>query len=275
MPSLDILVIDDDQMWFDEVVEPRQVWFARVLSTLGHRVTAAGSSAQALESLRHQKFDLVFFDHDLGEESHGTTAATGSSLASEILCQPETYKWPRAVWVHSHNPLGAANIASKFRSVGIPTQVAAYNTLLGLAPAELDRAIEALVAEETSSIVPDCLADIELPVPLHKYALGEVVEVDIEISQPRYEGGTEVSLKGLCRLLVVGHLRDRDMRPLYILADLPVKYPLTGPTFAQDKLLYKYMATLVESGYDEASLRSTGEHVCLKDTMAQWLEVEG
>lgn len=110
----------------------------------------------------------------------------------------------------------------------------------------------------------------------HKYALGAVVDVDVEIWQPGFDrsASTEVSLKGTCRLIVVGHIRDCDMTPLYILSDLAVRYPLEGPAFTQSKMVYKYIATLVESGYGEENLRPTGGQVPLKDTVAQWLGAE-
>jgi hypothetical protein len=110
----------------------------------------------------------------------------------------------------------------------------------------------------------------------HKYALGTVVEVDVEICESGYDrsASTEVSLKGTCRLIVVGHIRDRDMAPLYILSDLAVRYPLEEMTFSRPKLVYKYLATLVESGYGEDSLRPTGRQVPLKDSVVHWLAAE-
>jgi hypothetical protein len=109
----------------------------------------------------------------------------------------------------------------------------------------------------------------------HAYDLGTVVEVDVEIDQPGHgKKSTEITLKGTCRLIVVGHIRDCDMTPLYILSDLPVRYPLDDLTFSQPKLVYRYLATLIESGYGEDSLRPTGGRVLLKDTVQQWLGVE-
>lgn len=251
MRPLDILVIDDDVVGVDDLEPPRQLWFAERLAALGHTVTAAHSSAEACRLLRERSFDLAFFDHDLGED------ATGSTIAGQILRQPEDYRCPSAVWVHSHNPIGAENIASKFRSAGVPTRVLDYGALKAMSLETLEGLINALV-----------------PAASHKYELGSLVEVDLEISQPGHGSCTEVSLKGTCRLLVVGHLRDCDMTPLYVLADVPVKYPLDAPPFAQELLVYKYLATLVESGYGEESLRPTGERVPLKHTVAQWLEAE-
>src|SRR3954470_19303046 len=122
MDTLDILVIDDEVLGFDDI-DSRQQWFARRLSAFGYKVTAATSSSEAYRLLRERKFDLAFFDHDLGEE------ATGSTIAGKILYQPDDYQCPRAVWVHSLNPIGAANIASKFNSAGVPTRVLDYSVL--------------------------------------------------------------------------------------------------------------------------------------------------
>jgi hypothetical protein len=108
----------------------------------------------------------------------------------------------------------------------------------------------------------------------HKYALGSVVEVDVELYSPGSEASIEVSLKGTCRLVVVGHMRDCDETPLYVLSDLAVKYPIQEPVFSQDAIHYKFVATLVEFGYGEDSLRPTGETVLLMDSMGAWFKVE-
>jgi len=260
MSALNILVIDDDVEAFDDI-EPRQTWFARRLSALGHNVTAAASSSEAYRLLHEHKFDLAFFDHDLGE------AITGSTIAGQILYEPEEYQCPRAILVHSHNPIGAANIESKFRSAGVPTRVLDYSTLKAAPFPLLGDIINELLPQ-----VGEAKSSEPVEGAKHKYELGAVVAVDVEISEPGFSTSTEVSLKGTCRLIVVGHLRDCDNTPLYILSDLAVRYPLEEETFSQPKLVYRYLATLVESGYGEESLRPTGERVSLTDTVAQWLK---
>lgn len=107
----------------------------------------------------------------------------------------------------------------------------------------------------------------------HKYELGAVVDVDVEIWQPGY-ADTEVKLKGACRLIVVGHIRDSDMTPMYILSDLPVRYPMEAKFFSRHVLVYNYVANLVQSGYEEASLRPTGMFVPIRKTVTEWLKAQ-
>jgi len=107
----------------------------------------------------------------------------------------------------------------------------------------------------------------------HKYELGAVVDVDVEIWQPGY-ADTEVTLKGTCRLIVVGHIRDSDKTPMYILSDLPVRYPVEGEFFSRQVLVYNYLAALVQSGYEEARLRPTGMLVPIRRTVTEWLKAQ-
>lgn len=102
--NYNILVIDDDSA--------RQSWFAHHLGM--HMpdaiVHAAFNDLQALTCMRAVKFDLVFFDHDLG------IGMDGSQIAYEILQNSDCYNIPSAVWIQSENPVGKKNIASKFKS---------------------------------------------------------------------------------------------------------------------------------------------------------------
>ena len=159
MNAFDILVIDDE-------VEPRQQWFAAHLAALGHHVTAAHSSAEAYRALHERKFDLAFFDHDLGEP-----ATTGSTIAGEILYHPEEYRCPRSVWVHSHNPVGALNIDSKFRSAGVPTRVLEFS------------ALQAMSLEQFSALISELLSRPSVPTLSAPVAL-----LDLDSSLVDYEG---------------------------------------------------------------------------------------
>lgn len=131
--NLHILVIDDEPT-------PRQSWFNAHLEELGCTVAAAHSSTEACALLREHTFDLAFFDHDLGEDD------TGSSIATRILMDPQAYHCPRAVWVHSANPVGALNIASKFQSVNVPTAICDFGQLTSMPVEMLQRSIHELVA---------------------------------------------------------------------------------------------------------------------------------
>jgi CheY-like chemotaxis protein len=130
---LQILVIDDDPA--------RQDWFSRSLEGLG-RVSAARTSADAYALLRKGSFGLAFFDHDLGADGD-----TGSTIASRILMEADTYHCPRVVWVHSANPVGAANIGSKFRSANVLTLIVDFGSLLSTPVETLRELISKLVLQ--------------------------------------------------------------------------------------------------------------------------------
>ena len=132
---LEILVIDDES--------PRHSWFRNSFDChLGWTVDSALSSAKALELLRTRRYHLAFFDHDLAEHDF-----TGSDIATRILMDPDTYHCPQAVWVHSANPVGAENIASKFRSAQVPTIVSAFGELLATPIESLRETIENLLKQ--------------------------------------------------------------------------------------------------------------------------------
>lgn len=100
----------------------------------------------------------------------------------------------------------------------------------------------------------------------HKYPIGSVVEYDVSIytSDPN----CEVSLKGLCTLLVVGHQRDCDGSPLYALSDIAVEYPFGGSFLLLAK--YKFFATCVQTGVCEEHLNPTGKKVKVDKDLGRW-----
>jgi len=104
---MNILIIDDE--------EYRQKWLTDVLEKAGFVTRSALNAAQALDQMQATKFDLAFFDHDLGNGDNGSQLAT-------IVLTHKKYKCPTAVWVHSQNWPGARNIASKFKSVRVCVQ---------------------------------------------------------------------------------------------------------------------------------------------------------
>lgn len=106
-PNMEILVIDDEQ--------ERLRWFQDILEAAGHEVRLADTADVALDQIHEVQFDLVCFDHDIGP------GMTGSQLAYHIFQYPRKFKTPKAVWIHTSNPNGAANIEAKCRSAGIPT----------------------------------------------------------------------------------------------------------------------------------------------------------
>lgn len=136
MRKFDILVIDDEE-------DPRHVWFRTTLGALGHQVSSAYDADQALEQLATRKFDVAFFDHDLGNHS-----VSGSAIAGHALNDPDTYHRPRSAWAHSMNYDGARNIASKFYSAGIPVTMESF-AILQMSDAEhVQDALERLVPHD-------------------------------------------------------------------------------------------------------------------------------
>jgi 5'-nucleotidase len=91
---------------------------------LGHQTKSALTAEAAFRLLARHHFDLVFFDHDLGD------TLDGSAIAGQILYNPDDFHTPKAVWVHSSNPEGAKNIASKFRSADVPVMVEEFSTTI-------------------------------------------------------------------------------------------------------------------------------------------------
>jgi len=123
-----ILVIDDDPV--------RLRWFQDTLERAGHEVRLADHSEAALDQFKEARFDLAFFDHDLGlptasrlDRYPAAAEVNGSRLLGVVLQFPKKYKTPRAIWIHSANPVGAENIASKCRSAEIRYCTGSYINL--------------------------------------------------------------------------------------------------------------------------------------------------
>lgn len=108
----------------------------------------------------------------------------------------------------------------------------------------------------------------------HRYSLGTVVEVDLDLSQPGADDGIEINLSGTCKLFVVGQTFDTDGNPQYIVSDLPVRFPAdpAGDFTHPSRMEYRSHATIVEHGLDEASLRPTGVDRMLHSSLHAWLQ---
>lgn len=130
--ALKVLVIDDE---YD-----RQDWFLGTLQRTGlkMRITQAHNDTEAMIAFRDNKFDLAFFDHDLGQWSDN-----GSIIAGKVRILHTEYNCPKAVIVHSMNYQGARNIASKFND--IPTAVISFDTLMDSTPKNVKETIQALL----------------------------------------------------------------------------------------------------------------------------------
>ena len=111
-----ILVIDDQQYRQDNFGDIFDRYYP------DWEIHQAWDAKEALTAFQEHKFDLVFFDHDLG---YGDS---GSAIAYEVLDRPGKYKCPGKAIVHSSSWNGALDIAACLKSGGVPhfTQEATY-----------------------------------------------------------------------------------------------------------------------------------------------------
>jgi len=81
-----------------------------------HEIWHAHNFNQFLKQLaRGDRFDVISFDHDLGERFDGNDCA-------KELVRLVSARWPSECWVHSWNPVGAERIVSTLTAAGIPTR---------------------------------------------------------------------------------------------------------------------------------------------------------
>jgi len=115
---------------------------------------------------------------------------------------------------------------------------------------------------------------------IHNVPLGAVVSYQAEVfsdSKP-----CKVNLKGRCTLLVVGHMRDCDGSPLYVLSDLPVFFPLPSnpmdPTpeegLFRQKMVYKFFAQFVQTGVRESAFIVEPDKAVRLQTMREYAGVK-
>lgn len=106
----------------------------------------------------------------------------------------------------------------------------------------------------------------------HTYPLGTIVQVELDQDLPGLEEPIQVSLKGRCTLYVVGHARDVDGLPTYVVSDLPVQFPTSGDFTHPDRLLYRAHANVVEHGLYGHELQVTRFPVKkLHGSIEEWL----
>ena len=95
---------------------------------------------------------------------------------------------------------------------------------------------------------------------VHNIALGQVVELDVDVEESPmriYRLGSDkkevlIGFTGTLRLVVVGHLRDCDGTPLYGLADQPVLLPESKSVV--DNMKHRRFMNYVSCGHSEESL---------------------
>ncbi|HON84207.1 MAG TPA: response regulator [Caldisericia bacterium] len=96
-----ILILDDDQIRHDA--------FKRAL--IGHLITHVYTSKECIEKLNTETWDIVFLDHDLGEQVYIPSGEnTGYEVAEWLRDNPE--KQPKQIIIHSYNSIGARNMLS-------------------------------------------------------------------------------------------------------------------------------------------------------------------
>ncbi len=115
-----ILFLDDNEI--------RHRAFRRV--SIGHVVDHVYTAAEAIARLdRADVYDLVYLDHDLDwQATAGLTPLeeTGQHVAEHIVGMPRARR-PRAVRVHSFNPVGGPRMIAILRSAGIPAVAASFS----------------------------------------------------------------------------------------------------------------------------------------------------
>lgn len=113
---MNILFIDDS--------DDRHQQFERAMSETNFDTLHAFNYQEAVELLKakHIQIGVVLFDHDLGE------GKSGSDVASFVLDDLDSARFPTQAVVHSMNPEGAKNIASKLTTAGIITFIDPFST---------------------------------------------------------------------------------------------------------------------------------------------------
>lgn len=93
------------------ILEDNDERIARFKDNLfGLDILVVKEAAQAIIHLTHEKWDVLFLDHDLGGEIHVSTenANTGSEVARWL--EKNTDKKPRVIIIHSLNAPGQRHI---------------------------------------------------------------------------------------------------------------------------------------------------------------------
>jgi hypothetical protein len=106
-----VLILDDDKV--------RHEGFDKILT--GHQISHAYTYGEFVGLAKSQSFGMVCLDHDLGLETEPDTVRDGSDdgEARELNGQ-DAARWladnpkncPENIFIHSHNPAGAAAMRS-------------------------------------------------------------------------------------------------------------------------------------------------------------------
>jgi len=114
-----ILIVDDNQFRHNKIRKDYPE------DTFSH----AYNYNDAKYLMDHHKFDIIFMDHDLGDYS-GTfldgkpgKELTGYDVVLYLTNFVDSSKWPKFLYSHSQNPVGAWDIKKLCNSVGIKCAV--------------------------------------------------------------------------------------------------------------------------------------------------------
>jgi CheY-like chemotaxis protein len=107
-----ILVLDDEEVRHD----------AFSLRLLGNEVVHVWNLEQIQQKLKAEDaFDLIYLDHDLGEE------ADGRDVVNFIVRELPQQQWPKEVIVHSWNFYAANQMVQTLKDAGIKASYQAFS----------------------------------------------------------------------------------------------------------------------------------------------------
>jgi DNA-binding NtrC family response regulator len=113
-----VLFLDDDQNRHNLFYK----WMHNICQT-----THVKTSLSAIKTLKHQKFDVVCLDFDLGDFGN-VEGGDGLEVAEFMSLHMEIKDLPKLTIIHSHNPQGAMLM----RQYLIPTSAIVLSSPFGL-----------------------------------------------------------------------------------------------------------------------------------------------
>lgn len=88
-----------------------------------HQVDICWDFMSAKSALNGQKYDVAYFDYDLGGDKGKGKARTGADIARYLVESVPKAKWPDYAVVHAENPDGAREIFMILSFAGLPVRV--------------------------------------------------------------------------------------------------------------------------------------------------------
>lgn len=115
--------------------------------------------------------------------------------------------------------------------------------------------------------------DEKTELPKHKIPLGSVVEIALDeyegwnpqTANPEYYETVELFIKGIARLVVVGHRRDNaDGTPVYVISTRPIGMGI------EEYEIYKDYASFFLTNIEEWALRPTGQVIQIYESVKHY-----